>query len=481
MAPSKLKYEFGGPLGAAAIMAAFPLLFYIFYFTCNDKTGCPVPILLNPRYLTWETLKSQIPWPHNGIRGFASWEVAGWLLAYYMFSMVLSVALPTHEVSGTKLRESGRALQYRLNAFSSTIVHLIICAVGTYFQGANFVIWTFISENYLQLLTGNLILCWAISIYVYIGSFSVKPGNSDLRELAVGGHTGNPIYDFFIGRELNPRIMLPIFGEIDIKSWLGMRPGLTGWLLLNLTFVAKQYRTYGFISNSMLLTTATQMYYVLEGQYFEDGLLRMMDVTTDGLGFMLTFGDIVLVPFLYSTQCRYLSVYPVHLGYGEVIGLSAVFALGLYIFRASNAQKLRFRTDPNHPSVTSLPYIQTKRGTKLLTGGWWGMSRHMNYLGDWMQALPFSVPTALAGYLILPVSGASPSTLDAVEMLDGRTVIQGPAKGWGMIFTYCYVVWFATLLVHREGRDDAACTEKYGDDWARYKKIVRWKIVPGIY
>jgi delta14-sterol reductase len=366
-------------------------------------------------------------------------------------------------------------------AFSSTVVQLIICAVGTYYQGANFVVWTFISENYLQLLTASLMLCWAISIYVYICSFSVKPGNSELRELAVGGHTGNIIYDFFIGRELNPRIVLPVFGEVDIKSWLGMRPGLTGWVLLNLAFVAKQYRMHGFISNSMVLTTAAQTYYVLEGQYFEDGLLRMMDVTTDGLGFMLTFGDIVLVPFLYSTQCRYLSVYPVHLSYGQVFGLGAVFALGLYIFRASNAQKLRFRTDPAHPAVASLPYIQTKRGTKLLTGGWWGMSRHMNYLGDWMQALPFSMPTALAGYLILPASADTPSTPDAIVMLDGRTVIQGAAKGWGMIFTYCYVVWFATLLVHREGRDDAACAEKYGDDWIKYKKIVRWKIVPGIY
>jgi delta14-sterol reductase len=96
-------------------MIAFPLLFYVFYFFCNDKSGCPAPILLDPRHVTWETLKAQIPWPDNGIRGFASWEVTGWLLAYYMFSLVLNVALPAQEVSGTKLRESGRALKYRLN------------------------------------------------------------------------------------------------------------------------------------------------------------------------------------------------------------------------------------------------------------------------------------------------------------------------------------------------------------------------------
>lgn len=377
-------------------------------------------------------------------------------------------------------KETELMRDYRI-AFSSTMVFLVICAIGTYFDGGNFVVWTFITDNYLQLLTCSIILSWLISLYVYVCSFGVKPQNKNFRELAIGGQTGNFIYDFYIGRELNPRLTVPLIGEIDIKSFLAMRPGLTGWLLLDLAFIAKQYRTHGFISNSILLTTAAQSYYILEGQYFEDGLLRMMDITTDGLGFMLTFGDIVLVPFLYSTQCRYLAVHPVQLSYASVIGLCAVFAIGLYIFRASNAQRLRFRTEPDHPSVVDLSYIHTKRGTKLLTGGWWGMSRHMNYLGDWMQGWPFSVPTALAGYLILPVSAVSPLDPDAIQTLDGRWVVQGAAKGWGMIFTYCYVVWFATLLIHRERRDDAACSEKYGDDWERYKKIVRWRIMPGIY
>jgi Delta14-sterol reductase len=187
----------------------------------------------------------------------------------------------------------------------------------------------------------------------------------------------------------------------------------------------------------------------------------------------------VLVPFLYSTQCRYLATHPVHLDNLSLIGLAVVFAIGLYIFRSSNAQKLRFRTQPDHPSVRDLPYIQTRRGTRLLTGGWWGVSRHMNYLGDWIQSLPFSLPTGIAGYLILPPSEDASSA--GFVMLDGRQVVQGHAKGWGMIFTYCYVAWFATLLIHRQGRDDAACAKKYGDDWTRYKEIVRWKIVPGVY
>lgn len=102
-------------------MVGLPLLFTFFYFACNDKTGCPAPILLSPGLLTWERLKTEIPWPQDGIWGFANYEVAGWLAAYYMFSVVLFAALPAQVVLGTKLRESGRALEYRFNGETSCI------------------------------------------------------------------------------------------------------------------------------------------------------------------------------------------------------------------------------------------------------------------------------------------------------------------------------------------------------------------------
>ncbi|KAL8366429.1 hypothetical protein RB595_004961 [Gaeumannomyces hyphopodioides] len=475
----KVKYEFAGPPGATAIVFGLPALLWVFFFACNDVTGCPVPSLLSPRTLTWDKLKSEIPWPADGLRGFVSWEATGWLLAYYFLSLVLHVVLPAEEVLGTKLKQSGRPLKYRFNAFSATIVQLIGCAVGTYLQGANFVVWTFISDNYLQLLTGNIILAFAISVWVYIKSFSVKPGNPELRELAAGGHTGNLIYDFYIGRELNPRVTFPIFGEIDVKTFLEMRPGLTGWILMDLAFIAKQYRSYGYVSDSIVFTAIVQSFYVLDGQYLEQGIMTMMDITTDGLGYMLTFGDIVWVPFLYSTQCRYLSVYPVNLGIPGVVSVTAVFLLGLYIFRAANTQKNVFRTKPDDPSVKGMSFIQTKRGTRLLTAGWWGRSRHINYFGDWLQASPFSLPTGIAGYLILPGGVAFAGA--GATMLDGREVVQDAARGWGMVFTYFYVLYFAILLIHREGRDDAACAEKYGDDWVKYKKAVPWRILPYVY
>lgn len=110
------------------------------------------------------------------------------------------------------------------------------------------------------------------------------------------------------------------------------------------------------------------------------------------------------------------------------------------------------------------------------------MSRHINYFGDWLQSLPFSLAAGLAGYLIVPANtGITVYSETAVKMLDGTMVIRGPAKAWDVLFTAFHALYFATLLVHREIRDDNACEEKYGKDWDKYKRVVGWRILPGVY
>ena len=42
----------------------------------------------------------------------------------------------------------------------------------------------------------------------------------------------------------------------------------------------------------------------------EKAILTTMDITTDGFGFMLAFGDLAWVPFTYSLQARYLVEHP---------------------------------------------------------------------------------------------------------------------------------------------------------------------------
>ena len=414
--------------------------------------------------------------------GLFDLNVTFWVLCYYGLSLTLQLILPGEEVDGTILGTGGRH-HYKLNAFNSAVLILAGLATGTFIQGTDFVVWTFVWDKLPQIFTMNLLIAWAQAIYVYLASFSVPhPGkpNPEHRELAKGGHSGNILYDFFIGRELNPRVTLrdwlPIAGGqvIDIKVFNEMRPGMLGWIILDLAFMAHQYKAHGFVTDSMLLITMFHALYVLDALYMEPAMLTTIDITTDGFGMMLAFGDLCWLPFIYSLQTRYLAVYPLTLGVTGIAGVLAIQGLGYYIFRSANSEKNRFRTNPDDPRVSHLETLTTESGSKLLVSGWWGVARHINYLGDIVMSWSYSLPTGIAGFIIN--SHQNPVTGNVT-----REVVQGDARGWGMIFTYFYIVYFAVLLVHREMRDEEKCRRKYGKDWERYCKRVRWRILPGIY
>ena len=442
-------------------------------------SGCPAPSLLHPSSLSLSTLKEQTNWP--GFTGLLNFKASAWMLAYYGFSILLQVFLPGKVVEGTTLRSGGK-LQYKFNAFESALVTLGIAAVGTFFKGADFELWTFIWENYVQLITVNFLIAFFLASFVYHRSFTVKAGYHHKRELALGGKSGIMVYDWFMGRELNPRVDLPILGTIDIKAFCELRPGMLGWILLDLAFTAHQYKAHGYISDSMILVILFHSLYVLDALYMESAILTTMDITTDGFGFMLAAGDLLWLPFIYSLQARYLAVYPVNLGIVGVAGILFVQGLGYYIFRSANNQKNRFRTDPNDPRVSHLQFMKTKSGSKLLTSGWWGTVRHPNYTGDIIMALSYCLPTGISGYIINYNTIRPGMKFLSPEGLRIRTnVAQGEARGWGMLITYFYLLYFVILIVHREMRDEDKCKRKYGADWEEYKKIVRWRLVPGIY
>ena len=41
--------------------------------------------------------------------------------------------------------------------------------------------------------------------------------------------------------------------------------------------------------------------------FLQDAILTTMDIMQDGFGFMLVFGDLVWVPFLYCLQTRFIA------------------------------------------------------------------------------------------------------------------------------------------------------------------------------
>ena len=61
---------------------------------------------------------------------------------------------------------------------------------------------------------------------------------------------------------------------------------------------------------AVALVCAFHGIYVWDALWSEKAILTTMDITTDGFGFMLVFGDVTWVPFTYSLQARYLVDHP---------------------------------------------------------------------------------------------------------------------------------------------------------------------------
>lgn len=134
-----------------------------------------------------------------------------------------------------------------LVGFYALLISGIAVGAGVY----NEVDLGYIHAHFLQFYTSALLISVLLSIYLFVRS---RWASDD--ELAPAGNSGNCVlwnivllswlvsnlnmfwkilltsscsgyvmYDFFMGRELNPRIK-----DFDIKFFCEMRPGLIGWV-----------------------------------------------------------------------------------------------------------------------------------------------------------------------------------------------------------------------------------------------------------
>ncbi|KAH7903825.1 ERG4 ERG24 ergosterol biosynthesis protein, partial [Hygrophoropsis aurantiaca] len=331
--PRTTTYEFLGPPGALLITLGVPATTYALYFACSEAAGCPPPLALLPaRFLA---AVSDVQW----WAGLWDTQAALAYAAWYAFCVAAWAVLPGDWVDGVQLRTGGRK-KYKINAFSTFLLTLGITCGYIWRNGPG--AFTFIYDHWVGLVTAALLMSVAQGLAVYLASF--RPG----ALLALGGNSGNPIYDFYIGRELNPAI-----GSFDIKSFNELRPGLILWVLADVSMVCAQAaRRGGFagVTDSLWLVLAFQAWYVADGLYNEPAIFTTMDITTDGFGFMLAVGDLAWVPFVYTLQARFLVFAPVELGALRTAGVLALNLAGYYIFRAANGEKNDFRNGRNPKS-----------------------------------------------------------------------------------------------------------------------------------
>ena len=353
----------------------------------------------------------------------------GFYLGWLALQIALAVLLPGRIEHGVPL-DDGRTLPYRMNGLLAFVLSLLVAGGLVW---TNIVPATFLHDQLDALVTTANLVVLGLCCYVFAIGRRQARGNERLL---------NPLEAYVVGAALNPRT-----GSLDWKFFCESRPGMILWVLIDFSLAAAQVARHGHVSNAMLLVIAFQLLYVADYFVMEEAILTTWDIRHEPLGFMLCWGSLVWVPFMFSLQALYLVDHPADLPLAGVVGLVALNLTGYVIFRGANLQKHRFRKHPQAPVWGKPPsYIQTARGTKLLVSGFWGMSRHSNYLGDLMMGLAWCMTT-----------------------------------GFSRLLPYFYIIYFVILLVHRERRDNDHCARKYGADWETYTSKVRWRILPFVY
>lgn len=337
---------------------------------------------------------------------------------------------------------AGYRNKYNINGMQAWLISHLLFFVATF--GLGWFSPTIIFDHWGDLFWIMNIIGFTLAIFVFVKAYRFPTFAKDRK------FSGNIIYDFFMGIELNPRI-----GALDLKLFFNGRPGIVAWTLINISFAATQYARYGVVTNSMMLVNFFQMLYVVYFFWKEAWYLKTIDIHHDHFGWMLAWGDSVWLPYMYTLQGLFLVIHPIELSFEYAFFVLVLGLMGFYIFAEANNQKDKFRKTEVMKiwgkKAESIPchYMTldgTQRESKLLTSGWWGISRHMNYTGDLLLSLAYSL-----------------------------------ACGTTYLFPYFYFVFLSILLIHRCLRDEERCTNKYGKGWEQYCKRVPYRLIPYVW
>lgn len=241
----------------------------------------------------------------------------------------------------------------------------------------------------------------------------------------------------WFGVELNPTWL-----NVDLKMF-AYQPSLIGLWLLNVSFAYTQYEIYRQISVQMWMFQGFWWLYLASHYYYEEFMLSTWDIIAEKFGFMLVWGDLVLVPFFYSIIGWFLIDQISPISSLTIVSITLLYLFGLWLFREANLQKYRFKKD-RKAKIWGKP-TQTLEG-KLLISGWWGIGRKLNYTGEICVYLAIALTT-----------------------------------GFHSIIPYVLPLWLCFLLIHRSWRDEKRCRAKYGDLWNDYRAKAWFCMIPFIY
>lgn len=431
-APTRTAFEgsFGRRwLAPALLIFATPLLVVLLWMICAHYDGSIVRFV---RLADAATIARLFPRPS----WWALSVIASWVALQGILLAVLSGRTHLGPVTPT-----GRQPRYKLNGVAAWVVtHGGLAAAW----GAG--LW---SPAVVYREFGSILMTLNVVALAFCGFLYWKgrryPSTSD----AV--YTGHALFDFFQGIELHPTL----FG-INLKQLINCRVSMMGWSVLLVCFAAYQHETYGILSNSMLVSTGLVVAYLFKFFVWEGGYFNSLDIMHDRFGYYICWGVLVWVPGVYTIFGQYLANHPRSLHPAWAAAIAGVGLVALWINFAADAQRQRVRatggdtTVWGRPPRTLLGRYRTSDGEErenlLLVSGYWGLARHFHYVPELLLALCWALPAGGANFV-----------------------------------PYFYFVFLSVLLVDRAGRDDKRCAAKYGATWEEYRRLVPYKIVPGLY
>ena len=235
-------FEFGGSIGVSVMMVTFPLLMYYMWIGQTYYDGhLPLPREgESARDFVWHLVRL--------VREGAFPTAKAWAVywTFLIFEAICYLYLPGIYVKGKPLPHmGGKKLDYYCSGQWSWYV-TIATAVALHTTGT-FKLYTLI-DLFGPLMSVAIISGFAVSIVAFA---------SALTRGAQHRMTGYPIYDFFMGAELNPRL----FGWLDFKMFFEVRLPWFMFFLITLGTAARQYDELGYVSAEVVFLLGAHFLY----------------------------------------------------------------------------------------------------------------------------------------------------------------------------------------------------------------------------
>ena len=434
--------EFGGALGAGIIIILSHVLMFYLWIAWRFHNGA----VFYPAGLSDMGSFFVRNWELVVAHAAPTWSTFAIYWAFLAVQGLMAAFIPGLEIKGLPLpSRGGRRLVYRCNGITAWYVTLAAIA-ALHFTGV-FPLQT-IYEQFGSFMVAAMVTANVVALAVYFGA--KVTGNAERM-------SGSPLYDFFMGVWLNPRI-----GMLDLKMWAETRVSWIMLFLLTASGAAHQYATYGMVSSPMIFMLVAHFLFANACMKGEECIPTTWDIFYEKWGWMLVFWNLAGVPFVYCFSSMYIaSTNPSHFEH-SILYTGFCFALlfgAYYVWDTTQSQRNRFRMQLNGSYVKrkafpQLPwgtlkkprYLDTRAGSKLLIDGWWRYARKPHYTAEMFMALSWCL-----------------------------------VCGFGHFLPYFYVIFFVIMILHRASRDIARCKEKYGADWGRYCEEVPYLFIPYVF